>query len=324
MKINTLFFSSLAAFTLSIPSLVYAQEIVTVPMLEGGVTATIGTVYAQTSADNTSYGFGVDSTEENEFILDTTNVIPDYEFGIQASIGYLFDDTANGIELSYRNLDTSDTASTFGAPNENSGLITGDIDSNLGYEFNAFDLLISQYMNIGEHMQMRFVGGLAYVELEQNLKSNIDYSSVPPGSDNITVNTTQDSEFTGWGPRVGIDTRYSFNQGVGIVGGASVAYYLGDLDLSNVQGQYNFDDDVPVTYDNENDIDSHSVTNLRANLGIDYVYVFDNEESSTLGLELGYQVDYYSEAVATLPAPTIVLPVDVTFSGPYVNLKGVF
>jgi hypothetical protein len=71
--------------------------------------------------------------------------------------------------------------------------------------------------------------------------------------------------------------------------------------------------------------DNHAVTNLRANLGIDYVYFFDNDNLSTLGLEIGYEVDTYFDGVGTtsvLGGETDVT--DVTFSGPYINIKGVF
>lgn len=156
---------------------------------------------------------------------------------------------------------------------------------------------------------------------------------------------TETSKFNGLGPRVGMDARYDFGEamaGFGIVGGASLAYYLGDTDLtvdtieSDATGEAS--PNIETATDN---INNHSITNLRANLGIDYVYFFDNEELSTLGIEVGYMVDFYDDAIAgfqgvaslnggeansgvvqTSAVSTTNDP--LTFSGPYVQLKGVF
>jgi hypothetical protein len=260
------------------------------------------------------------------------NITPDYEFGIDASLGYIFEDTANSIELFFRNINTSDSdASTFAnASDNNGGTIHGDTAGNLGYELNSFDLLISQFIDIGTHMQMRFTGGLAYVELEQDRSNHANIKGVD--SDGAPIDTQeithQTSEFTGWGPRIGMDSRYDFGQGIGIVGGGSMAYYLGNLDL-----HLDFQSEDGKMNSFKDNLDSHAVMNFRANLGVDYVYFFDNEDRSTLGLELGYLIDYYDDGIASANVYAGVQPVvfgepsyttAVSFSGPYVNLKGVF
>ena len=48
----------------------------------------------------------------------------------------------------------------------------------------------------------------------------------------------------------------------------------------------------------DNTVDNHSVTNLRVNVGIDYVYFFDNKDNQRL-VSIGYLVDYYADAVGT-------------------------
>ncbi|MGA2654899.1 MAG: Lpg1974 family pore-forming outer membrane protein [Gammaproteobacteria bacterium] len=319
MKRYPLFLYSLTALTLSAASIAYAEELVTIPQLEGAVTASIGTFYVQPSADNLSYAFDAEHTGQNSGIITAVDFDADYSFGTQAMLGYLFDDTANGIELDYRNLNTSDNTSGTHDFSTNNGFIPGDAKANVGYELNNFDLLLSQYLNLGEHMQLRFLGGLAYVELEQDADYSVDYDSIPRNEGNIPTSGTQHNEFRGWGPRIGVDTRYAFGQGIGIVAGGSAAYYLGNLNITTVNNSYNTDDGTNSEITGKNTLDSHAVTNLRANLGIDYVY-------HSIGLELGYQVDYYIEAIANTPgnSPNVVIPYDVTFSGPYLNLKGAF
>ncbi|HLF66247.1 MAG TPA: Lpg1974 family pore-forming outer membrane protein, partial [Gammaproteobacteria bacterium] len=74
-----------------------------------------------------------------------------------------------------------------------------------------------------------------------------------------------------------------------------------------------------------------TVTNLRANIGVDYVF-FDEDDGFRLGLELGYLVDYYADAIHELS--TVVAARgssldssnmnSLSFSGPYLNVKGAF
>ncbi len=323
---NKLFFYSLCAFILSASHFTYAQEQVTIPELEGGITAAIGTFYVESSADNTAYAYHLDNGPNSST---ATYITPDYQFGVNATLGYIFTDTANGIELFYRNLDTSDNASSIGtldAINVIGNPTNNPVEGQLGYQLNAFDLLMSQYVNIGEHMQMRLLGGLAYVELKQDLTSTAE-NYIQPQQNPLDIQVEQNNKFSGWGPRLGIDTRYAFGTGIGIVGGGSIAYYLGTLDAINTETVNDLiDPGNSGMITSANNLESHNVTNLRGNLGIDYVYIFDNDEKSTLGLELGYQVDYYSEVAVTFPDedPSTPILYDVTFSGPYLNLKGVF
>ncbi len=342
-----IFLYSLSSLAMLSSSVVYADQMVTAPTLEGGITASIGTFLATPSSDFETYSHAafqnrLDVIEAQDIIpiisgassVTAFDVDPDSTFGIEASLGYIFEETANGIELTYRNLNTSDKADDFsetGGKGYNVCEKTMDNCSinahgDLGYELNSGDLLISQFINIGDNMQMRLVGGLAYVELEWDLKSNSTITDTVTSEIVETFSSEEKSEFTGWGPRVGTDVRYDFGQGFGIVGGGSLAYYLGEMNM-NASEVSHISQNTAGTFENE--LNSHSVVNLRGNLGVDYVYFFDNDEGSTIGLELGYLVDFYDDAIGTWVGSSTSGILDpettsVTFSGPYVNLKGVW
>jgi hypothetical protein len=322
MRIKNIYLGSLTSLAILASSMAHAEQMVTVPTLEGGVTASIGTWYAVPSADNTEYHV-VTPDENSNHVLNNDG---DYDFGWQATLGYVFDETANGIELSYRGLnndnDETFSESTTTGATTNSGILK----NNISYELNAFDLMLSQFIEIGDSMQMRFLGGLSYVELEQDFTNNSHVSRV--NSDGTRTRDTHDkdhSEFTGWGPRVGIDARYDFGQGFGIVGGGSAAYYLGELEFTETFTCHSDGLQCGSNESIDDDHDNHAVTNLRANLGIDYVYYMDEDDFDypTIGLELGYQVDYYANAIAQNPSDDVD-SIAATFSGPYLNLKGAF
>lgn len=74
-----------------------AQQMVTVPELEGGFTASVGTFYAvpSTNGQNSNFSSGNSNINNNN----------DYQFGTQGSVGYIFDNSSNGIEISNRRMD---------------------------------------------------------------------------------------------------------------------------------------------------------------------------------------------------------------------------
>ncbi len=383
-RTSKLFLYSLTSLSL-IPGLTFAEELATAPTLEGGITASIGTFYAVPSAGNQDYVGAINpklyvydpETHGNNTEIDPVFNNAEYDFGFEASLGYIFEDTANGVELSYRTLNSSASDSSTGTFIFDDGdtvMLGGNVtaNNNLDYDFDNVDLMISQFLDVGTHMQVRFLAGISWARIEQDKSTDVPetfYSGTQEMQDvdyasryDTTFNAHQksNSEFSGICPTLGLDGRYDFGEniaGFGIVAGASVAYLLGSLDIHNSAGHNFIGNVIPVTEkknlvaceyldlpgggynclsqgnsSDDTEINNHGVLNLRGNIGVDYVYFFDNEELSTIGLELGYQVDYYADSVGQIEydqvdCPTCGYDTDLfstTFSGPYLNLKGTF
>lgn len=322
---------SFCSLTLLTASATFANQDVYVPTFEGGITASIGTWYVVPSANNTNYA-RIPSTEGTTDEVSIENASAEYDFGYEAALGYIFNDTANGIELTYRGLDADNDAADSALVSDTQ---TVDYSDTVSYNYNALDLLLSQYLDIGRNMQLRFVGGASYANIDQTQELDAFTHSKDIGGIDTSNFIKQESKFDGVGPRLGIDARYEFGPGFGILGGASVAYLLGELEYTGDQLQLTSGSTTPVASSTTEDLDNHAVTNLRANLALDYVYFFSNEERSTIGIELGYQTDYYADALyeadvlATTTKAAKVNSVDfdttsLTFSGPYLNIKGAF
>jgi len=321
----------------------YAEQATTVPTLEGGVSASLGAMYVVPSAANDDYATSA------EFFMDGVagsvfNVDPDYEFGLLASLGYVFDDTANSVELFYRGLFDSSATSSASVSTEADDCILPKLrvssskfdtaKSKLEYEHHSVDLIFSQFMNLGEHVQVRFSAGASYVDLEQKQTSDFGQASEDIIQKQETLNLISKSDYSGFGPRVGIDARYDFGQGFGLLAGGSAAYYLGDLDTKvNYSGLESVTCNGLVEFSGnvKNNKSDHGVTNLRGNVAVDYVYFLDNAQRSTIGIELGFMADWYDDIVGEIEG---VLDEDftdtdydtysVSFTGPYLLVKGAF
>lgn len=82
-----LFLTSLA---IAGSSLAQAEQLATAPTLEGGLTAFVGTWYASANADNQDYGIQVTDADDPDQHQQVLAVNPDYDFGFQAALGYIF------------------------------------------------------------------------------------------------------------------------------------------------------------------------------------------------------------------------------------------
>lgn len=289
------------------------EQFATIPNLEGGITATIGAFYATPSADNVFYA----NTAPNGNDFSALNVDPGYETGFDAALGYVFENSAQSIEVFFRDINTSDSAAANTIEQGNAV----DASTDLNYHMQALDVMLGQFIDIGQRVQMRLAAGIALAELKQDQESNF----VQTNTDN-TAQINESSDFKGIGPRLGVDVRYGFDQGFGIVSSGSFAYYLGKLDNSSTSA-----DHTGSTTVNDN-LDSQAVMNFRGNLGVDYIHLFDNAEGSTAGIELGYLIDYYDNSIGIINTAAITSPgsteplntIALSFSGPYVNLKAAF
>ena len=106
MKMKNLYLSSLTSTAILASGFAYAETLVTVPTFEGGLTASVGTFYVVPSSEEIS-----SLIDDDNGNFSTAEINPDYQFGIDASLGYVFEDTANSIELFFRNINTSDSIS---------------------------------------------------------------------------------------------------------------------------------------------------------------------------------------------------------------------
>ncbi len=331
MKGKKLFLYSLTSLAVIASHAVSAEEFASAPSLEGGWSGMIGGMWFVPSNDNTTYASStsrsLNSSSENTQYFNTDG---EYKLGWQAAMGYVFDNTANGIELSFRDYSSHSDSSTdvFDADFFQEQFDSQIASSNQGTKFQDWDLMVSQFLDIGTHVQMRFLGGISYLaKLEQNTTTSYDFLSHDEGFSDHDIYTNESrSHFSGLGPRVGADARYDFGDGFGVVGGFSVAYFLGELE-NNFTETYTDPDFDGYEFSDNSNIDNHAVTNLRGNLGVDYVYYFENQDLPTLGLELGYEVDTYLDGIGDFnfaESTGIITASDVTFSGPYLNIKGVF
>lgn len=246
--------------------------IVNVPQLPGGFVMGGSGFYLQPSNTNGDLDYAAVNVNNattvfgsaTAFSSSLQNVDPSYNWGWGVNVGYIFPNTGNDINLSYFQLNTSDTASVFN--NSLNGSISS-VDNNVNFEnfangsfvpsspntiadsatakseynLNQVDLTAGQYINVGCRLSLHPFAGLRWAEVQRKLNSA--YSDDATGSTTIaggfvtdvlnqSVAFAEKSDFQGVGPVAGIDANYYVGMGFGIVGHFDSALLIGDINAS--------------------------------------------------------------------------------------------
>jgi Legionella pneumophila major outer membrane protein precursor len=239
------------------------------------------------------------------------------------------------------------------------------------FRLDAVDLDFGQYVNVGCNLRFRFFGGARYARIEHRLNAHFEghhhheTDDTAPGIpvvgtdlDGVAVDFDVDgdvrqhvhqrSQFTGVGPRLGINADYHVGGGFGVVGELSSSLLVGrqrhhnhhrfeeEFDLTatdvhtstlftlgNVYGD-------PTYWEHSANFNHRTrvVPNIDAKLGVDYTYQFCNCSHTKLTVEAGWYVSEYFDSTERSSTATLEHPefrprrtLDTSFQGPYVGVQ---
>lgn len=238
------------------------------------------------------------------------------------------------------------------------------------FDYNAVDLEFAQNVNFG-NFSLRYFGGVRYADLDQ--KFDVTYQAFGTSSGGLasepnagafltlsldfattlTETVNQKSNFSGIGPRFGVDASYHFGQNFGLVGGIATSLLIGELDTKLFENLNEISTatvtsitssgdlisssvvvgsvltsitDTSETFKQEND--THIVPNIDARFGLGYSYQFTNPASSKISVEAGWMVTHYFNSSQRLSGTAVHSPefrtsqvIDTNFDGPYIGVQ---
>ena len=288
---------------------------INIPTLKSGLIFNLTGLYLRPTNEDLDYA---SFTPKNAGSNNTTNiriysVKPDYAFGFHIGLGYVFPNSGNDVQVGWTHLNTSDSDSThfktdgeFGPieiPNAfDSAVSTGGTASgDLRIKYNALDLDVGQYVNVGTRLTMRMFAGIRYASITRGLDQH--FESV--GSDGkvsgggVTASKALDIDFHsdmhGVGPMFGMDSSYHVTNCFGFVGNVSTALLVSRIKNNTLYTLT--DDSTPADvakFALHSDTLDRVVPMVEGKLGADYSHVFNG---SIFSIAAGYQVTHYFNAI---------------------------
>ncbi len=215
------------------------------------------------------------------------------------------------------------------------------------YKMDAVDLMAGQRIFIGSDFNLRLSAGLEYARL-QNTISNVFTGAIPQfitaaGNYSNAIASYQSSEtstFNGLGPKAAFDGRFCFgDSGFGFDSNLNGGLLIGNISVNQSSTANSFatiNTRDPVT--GAKGVTTATFTNsatgldtgtqnrrvvpfLGANLGVDYMYKFNNAAQSSLTAELGYQAVNYFNSNRTINPEGSLTNINFTDHGPFLTVK---
>lgn len=165
------------------------------------------------------------------------NYNPTYAWGFQVEGSYHFN-TGNDINLNWYRVQNTTTRTIPTGDDLNIGLdgvghLTGNLISTIEPSWNAVNLEFGQHVDYGAGKAIRYHGGLAYarVAADMSLAGTASPSNlVPQNTSGVIPNN---SLYNGFGPRLGADMSYGFNNGLKFYSNLAGALLVGKQQFDN-------------------------------------------------------------------------------------------
>lgn len=203
------------------------------------------------------------------------------------------------------------------------------------FTYDAWDLELGQYVNIGCRYRLRAFAGLRYVNLTHHLDARyigsttltnvLVTTTTTPGRANFFINgdlnVKQRTEYQGVGPRLGVNGSYHIGNGFGLVSEASVALLAGKINsqLEDVLSFVNrgvgtsgpvsgiveidntIEDEISYSYPDTTRI----VPNFEGKIALDYSYAVCYFMRTKVTVEGGYLVTHYWNTIDRLTGAVV-------------------
>jgi hypothetical protein len=287
---------------------------VTVPCERTAWDLGIKALYLQNvrSADVGYYGYNTVTTNTTYLQND-----PKWGWGFLLEGSYHFS-TGNDISVNWTHYDRNQSVFSDRIYFNGSALGAGRVLKTES-KWDAVNFEFGQMVNFGEFKKIRFHGGAQYARINNN--SYFSPAIIPPNN----YNTGRlDSEFSGFGPRTGLDMSYDLGNGFSVFGNSAAAILVGDSKFNGV-----FSEIVPINPANNIVWSSRGskralVPELEAKLGAKYSM---DMASGQFTLDGGYMwVNYFNanhvpSEVIFNPATTRMLETDQGYHGPFIGVK---
>lgn len=288
---------------------------ITIPEFCAEYDAKFTFLYLKPSASNLDYATATRSLPIDSPDWDVKSIKPQYSAGVELNLDYTIPCTGNNLELTWTHLQTRDTnainasGSRFVTPifaAEPQGEVFKSAKGRAAFHFDALNLTIGQFFDVGNCLRFRIFGGPAFARIEQAITNFYRNNS-----NNRNLRTHQNSNFTGGGILVGVNGSYQTCWGFSVIAEASGSVLAGLLERKMHFVSNSIDRErAGLSNPNFQSLGADDTTKVASSFdtkfGVNYLHEFCN--GTTMTLEIGYRLGLYVDAIQTVHADSLVNP----------------
>lgn len=291
------------------------------------------------------------SYSNQEFIGSTVNgagaaafqkVKNPWAWGFQIEASYHFN-TGNDLDVNWYHYDRSRNGSLPIADGTSFVDVYGEnwapgtrLSVNGSSKWDAVNVEFGQHVDFGEFVKMRFHGGVEYARIKTQatlsgtLVGSTATAVVPGVALSAPQNLFNTASYSGFGPRVGLDFGYGWNNGLAVYAKSAMSMLVGTNKYSRTSAQPTLVTSSGTTALPIISVGASSTTvnpELEAKIGAAYTYAMAQGD---LSLDIGWMwVNYFNVQTNIISSNTtaaqrgIVTRGDFGVQGPYLGLKWV-
>ena len=266
-------------------------------------------LYLQPGAGNLEYGTLVSPLPVPSPNWENESISPKYTPAFNFGLSYFVPESGNDIRSTWTHLDSTDSASFVGSPDQMAGppylIGPGANAYNIGngsvhFGYDAVNLEAGHLWDTGGLFHVRVFGGVQYASIAQDLTGTFSNNA---GTE-TTSNTTY-SRFFGAGPRLGVNSQFNYCR-FQFLGEIAAAVLVGNQQ-SHIDFSTTSTTPVPgLAYPNTQSFTSPNATqvipSIDCRLGASYTFPLNFK------IEAGYQAVVYVNAVNTYSLTEVTTP----------------
>ncbi len=230
----------------------------------------------------------------------------DWDWAFRLEGSYHFG-TGSDVTINWAHLDQKYTTPGITYTSLVSGNTLGFAYDNTNQRWDAVNAELGQHANFGVFKDIRFHAGIQYTYLNRNDYAPLSVFDPVNVTTVYTANRTT-QQFSGAGPRVGMDLAYNVTNSFAVYGKFAGALLIGDNKVDDISGPQQ----GPFSYSSTMEV----IPEFEGKLGLTYTH---NMSQGQLIADAGYMVvNYFS--VLELPG-NVAAASNLAFQGPYAGLK---
>jgi hypothetical protein len=275
---------------------------VNIPNFAPGWEFNLTALYLRPSNNDEDYTIVTNTSPLTEFTYNVKAVDPGFDWAIGVGLGYIFPDSGNDIRAAWIHFFEHNNTSSVLVDEDGAEHVGPTFDTDFDtafddasgteeFKYDAVDLDVGQFINLGTRLQLRLFGGLRFAHIERDFDTVQEELS---SFDDTFLDTDNNSTFSGIGPLFGVDSEFHLGHCVGLVAHFDTALLVGDVKSSDTFTAPHISSSltlIDTTTSTTSDDLTRIVPGFDAKLGLDWSIPFDCDSWFTV--ELGYQVTEY-------------------------------